>query len=138
MYKCDHFDIEELVSRKAFRAKGEQCWRFLNPFMLRGIDAFRKRYGPTHMNTWKWGGVHQYRGLRLPGELEDLSSPFSAHRRGCAADLEFEDVTPEEVRADILDGRFHVEQLTELELATPTWVHVAFGTNVLPILTFDP
>lgn len=137
MYRCKYFKIEELVSRKAFEHHGDKCWRFLDPAMLRGLDDCRKRYGKIHVNTWLWGGPMEYRGLRLPGELSG-SSDFSAHRHGKAVDIELLEVTPEYLRQEILSGRWQPPGLTELELATPTWVHMAFSTNVDPLLTFYP
>lgn len=137
MYTCKHFGIKELVSDIAYAKQSERCWRFLDPIALKGIDTLREIYGSCTINDWAWGGTFRYSGLRLQDELPQ-SSQFSAHRFGRAFDLKFDAATPEQVRQDILNGVINVRGLTELELDTPTWVHVAFNTNVTGLLTFRP
>ena len=144
-YKCEHFGIKELVSVRAFNEKGERCWRFLNPETIWTADRLRKRYGPSFCNTWGLSdriqaayGTHQFRGLRLPGELS-RSSDYSGHRHGKSLDQVFAEVTAEEVRQDILADPDHedFQYITELELGV-SWLHYACGTNVERILTYHP
>lgn len=138
MYRCEHFRIEELVSRRVFLDKAHKAWRFFAPELLRTADKLRKRYGPAECNTWVFGGDIQYRGLRL-GDEYLASSAYSGHRHGKSLDLVFADVTAEEIRADILKFPDHedFQFITELELGV-SWVHFACCTNVERILTYKP
>lgn len=137
MYKCRHFTLQELVSRQTYERFGQQAWRFLDQAALVGIDTLRDIYGPCTINNWHRGGEFEYSGHRADGEYP-ASSPWSAHRHGKAFDLKFAKTTAPKAQADIRDGVIVVPGLTELEVGTATWTHVAFNTNVNPILVFRP
>ena len=137
-YKCKHFRIEELVSPAVFAAHGEGAWRFLHPEALIGIDALREELGEIiTINNWLWKGHFRYSGLRASGEFPK-SSWLSAHRHGKAFDMRVENVSPAKLQKALQTGEITLPGLTELELGTPTWTHVAFGTNLAKVLTFRP
>lgn len=137
MYKCKYFKIQELVSRKVHQLYGEHAWRFFDPIALKGLDHAREIYGPCTINNWHTGGALQYSGLRADGEYPK-SSIVSSHRHGKAFDTKFADVKPERVQHEIQHGVVVIPGLTELELGTDTWTHMAFNTNMTPIFTFNP
>lgn len=137
MYKCKYFRIEELVSRKIHRLYGEHAWRFLDPVALKGLDFAREHYGSCTINNWYIGGSYQYSGLRADGEYP-ISSIVSSHRHGKAFDTKFSNAKPEKVQYEISNGIVVIPGLTELELGTETWTHMAFNTNMEPVFTFEP
>lgn len=143
-YKPKHFMLEELVSKIAFeQARADILWFAFDERILITIERIRRRYGKMLVNTWYWGGEHQYRGYRSPGCL--VGATLSQHRFGRAIDLEPISVSTEEIRHDIL-GRFGgkpsivFEYVTAVELDTP-WLHIDCRNHIKEtngILTFKP
>lgn len=122
MYTCDHFTIRELVPPIIHKARGYYSWELLDERMLRTLDRLRARYGPITVNDWHWGGVRQWSGLRTP--QSPSYSPTSQHTFGRAADCLFFDVTPDEVRRDMLADPDHPDfaLIGSIELDT-SWLH---------------
>ena len=146
-YKCKHFIIQELVSKKVYEAKGEQCWRWFNPIALRGMDKLRERYGPMRMNDWYWGGQDDGRGYHFVGE--EKRSEFSGHRHWGSFDPIFSKVTAKEVRIDLLgheptsNGVLKpiegFEEITEIEYGEQvTWFHHRYCSNINGVLVYNP
>jgi hypothetical protein len=102
MYKCKHFAIQELVSKKTYHDRGNKSWYLFDDRILRTADLLRERYGQITINDWMWGGKNQSRGLRTPESM--YYSLYSAHSHGRAIDCIFKDVTAEQVRQDILNS----------------------------------
>jgi len=82
MYKCEHFDIEELVPEDVFNERGEKCWELLDEDILADLDTLRDLLGPLTINDWKWGGGFQYSGFRPEGC--GVGSKYSQHKLGKA------------------------------------------------------
>lgn len=130
-YKCQFFEIHELVPPSVFEARGEKAWELLDDRLLRAVDALRERFGPATINNYKWGGDRQWSGLRM--SESPWFSPYSQHTFGRAADLIFKDVEADKVRKWL--ERWHDYEvrdcLTNAELLGITgiekgisWVHI--------------
>lgn len=120
MYKCDHFDIEELVSKAVYVERGNKAWALLDNRALKTLDQLRKRFGPVTVNDWKWGGKNEYRGLREPNCK--IGAAYSQHRFGRAFDCHFRDVSAHKVREYILQHPEEFPYITALEMGV-SWLH---------------
>ncbi len=122
-YKCEHFDVEELVDRATFEKWGEKAWMFLRAEALYSLDGIRRFFNrPTWVNNWAVGGKLEWRGLR-PSYC-NLGELHSQHRFGNAFDCNVDGISAEEVRKAILENRdadgFKYITCLETEI---TWVH---------------
>ena len=122
MYKCNHFDIHELVPRNVFNHRGERAWELLDERLLITLDRLRERYGPITVNNWYWGKDREWSGLRTKDS--PFYSPYSQHTFGRAADCLFAGISAEQVRQDILamptDSTFELIGSIELDVS---WLH---------------
>ena len=87
-------------------------------------DRIRKRYGPILINTYCFGGNHQYRGWR---EFDcPVGADYSQHKFGRALDMEPVKVTVEEIREDIRKGGRSdpVFQLIGRVENRTSWLHI--------------
>lgn len=136
MYRCEHFEIHELVPPTIFDARGERAWQLLDDRLLVTLDRLRNRYGPMKINDWYWGGNRQWSGLRIPAS--PYYSATSQHTYGRAADCLFKEVTVDEVRQDILDFPTAPDfaLIGSVELGTP-WLHLDVR-NCDRIMTYRP
>ena len=136
MYECKHFDIKEFVSEETYQARGELCWRFFNPYLLRSADILREIYGQMIINTWSLSdsvqqayGNRTESGLRTPA-MENYSQ-YSSHSHANAFDALFRDVTAEEVRHDIITHKIELPAPVILECTIKgkqiSWLHLATG-----------
>lgn len=125
-YKCEHFDIEELVDRVTYEKWGERAWMFLRAEALYSLDGIRKYFGrPVTVNNWRDGGKFSQRGLRILNDNDkSIYSPYSQHSLGDAFDLDVQGMTSDEVRSAILEDKdeSRLEKITCLETDI-TWVH---------------
>ena len=121
-YRCEYFDIEELVDKATFTKWGEQAWMFFRPEALASLDQIRKFYNrPVTVNNWKWGGSFQYRGFRPRSVM--VGAEYGQHRFGNAFDLDVNGVLAETVRRDIIANKDEIfTHITCLE-AKVSWVH---------------
>ena len=89
MYKCQYFDIKELVSPIVYDKWGEQAWMFFSADTLKDLDLIRETYGhPIIINNWA-NGLKQC-GLR--SNMDELVKSkktlyLSAHTMGKGFDL---------------------------------------------------
>lgn len=123
MYIPKHFKAYELLPKDFYEShtiKGDQLWWMFDSRILITGDALRERYGKILMNTWFWGGAHQYRGWR-PFDCE-IGAELSQHKFGRACDWEFVDVTAEEVRQDIKKHPGQFPYVTCIEEGV-SWLH---------------
>ncbi len=112
MYKCDHFDIEELVPPELFVMLHEDAlWRMFDPDILKAADWLRERYGPATINNWKWSGAFTQSGIRTKDSVH--YSKGSMHSIGKAFDLKFKKVTAQYARDDLAEMEFRGEKIPE-------------------------
>lgn len=97
------FRIEEYIPKKVFDEYGISSWMFLRPEMVAGSDLFRKRYGPTIINDWLWGGSYHYSGYR-PAYTK-IGAPNSSHRHGGGFDAKPQNISASEALDDILKNQ---------------------------------
>lgn len=131
MYKCKHFKIYELVSKKALDHYGEtKCWQFLDEDLLRTFDKIREMTGRAiTVNTWYWGGRFSQRGWRA--NLDDI--PYNKtikkqmyngfHNLGKAGDFDIKGWSAEKSRKWILENQEHFPYITYMEDKV-NWVHI--------------
>lgn len=65
MYKCQYFNIKELVSPIVYERWGEQAWMFFDEDVLKELDYIRETFGASIIiNNWAKGGTLKQCGLR--------------------------------------------------------------------------
>lgn len=129
MYKCKHFKIYELVPKELYEVLHEDLlWGMFDENLLRALDWVKETYSPdspVSVNTWKWGGGFSQSGIRTRDS--EYYSEGSMHSVGCAADLKFKNITPEEIRRDIkrrIDSGETIPYIKRIEEGTDTWLHI--------------
>jgi len=94
-----------------FKHRGSSLWLMFDDRLLRTADALRNRYGRMTYNNWGVGGPRTMSGFR-PFDSE-TGVPLSQHKFGRAGDALPADVSPEDIRRDILatpwDEDFHFD-----------------------------
>lgn len=124
-----NFHAKELVPPKMWELHESGAldvrW-YLQPRMLDMLQGIRDRYNrPVQANTWPTGGDLTERGYRMPST--STGATYSQHKLGAAVDFEVQGMTPDEVRADIMDNEatFYRKGLRAIESGdyAPTWVH---------------
>lgn len=130
MYKCKHFEIYELVSKKVYKKYGETAWQFFDEKLLRTIDLIRDLFDAAiTINDWQWGGNFQQRGLRsnIDNIVKDHTNNnllyCSAHCYGQAVDFDIEGYTAEEVRQYLKENKEFLPYPIRLE-NNVSWVHL--------------
>lgn len=89
MYKCQYFDIKELVSPIVYDKWGEQAWMFFSADTLKDLDLIRETYGhPIIINNWNTG----LKQCGLRSNMDELVKNkktlyLSAHTMGKGFDL---------------------------------------------------
>lgn len=144
-YICKYFDIRELVSEAAYKARDERCWQLLDTGMLITLDQLRERFGPAVVNTWHSLALQNAYGFRSQSGLRDVTfydtaedyiKSHSQHKYGRGADVLFRNYSAEEVRKEVLSNPKDFPFLKAVELGV-NWFH--FDTrNCTPIFTFKP
>lgn len=131
VYQCKHFLIEELVPRETFKKHGEKCWMLFDDRLLRALDFLRDQFGTIIINTWKVGGVWEYRGWRPPDY--GMCAPLSQHFFGRAADMNFSAHSASSVRTwlqlnykTVLAPKGCVIKRVENDTS---WLHIDVGNN---------
>ncbi|MFV0421105.1 peptidase M15 [Oleidesulfovibrio sp.] len=102
-YTPKHFQIEELVPPQMLHnatAAPRKLFMLFDIHALQALDALRRRYGPTTVNTGHLGGDRSLSGWR-PFDCS-TGAPLSQHKFGRAFDCLFRDATPQEVRCDLM------------------------------------
>ena len=103
-YKPDHFELYELVPKYAYQhIPHDYLWGLWDSRVLWTQEQLRLRYGKMVCNTWKWGGICQYRGYRPPRCKQ--GAIYSQHRFFGAIDSIPMEVTAEEIRQDIIQAK---------------------------------
>ena len=149
-YICKHFGIKELVSPLAYERKGDKCWRWFSPDLLKVADRLQEKYGACYVNTWGLsnpnilGQVFSYSGFHLPEEYPKRSD-FSGHRQWGSLDMKFPSISAEQIRIDLLGfepTKSQVlpsipgfEEITEIEYGV-NWLHIRVGSNIDGVLVY--
>lgn len=135
-YLLRNFLPQEFVPQSFFVKYGESAIRYMDPRLLRVVQAIRDYLGePMSINTWHRHGDRHHSGLRLPG------SPYwsvgSAHSFGMAVDaVGAWDVT--ELRRDIFNGKLLLPEPVRIE-RNVGWLHVdVMNCTNEPVIGFDP
>jgi len=86
------------------------------------------------INNWLWGRGRNNSGFREPECT--IGARLSDHKRGIALDIVPKDITPEEIRQDIISNFLVYRKLglTTIEMGTDTWLHISLrytGLNEL-------
>jgi len=150
LYTSKHFGIKELVSPLAYEAKGDECWRFFDPDLLKVSDRLQEKFGPCYVNTWGLkdpmilGKVFSYSGFHLPEEYPKRSN-FSGHRLGKSLDKKFSKISAQNVRIELLGFEPTKTQvlpkikdfpeITEIEYGV-NWLHMTVGSNINGVLVY--
>ena len=127
MYKCKHFDIEELVPKSVILQLGrELAWVVFDDRALQMLDAIRNKFGATFVNDWQGGGMLDSRGYR---PINDTTGGLhSQHRLGNAFDCTFKNHTAAEVRTYILAHPDEFPFITGIEKDV-SWLHFDTGNR---------
>lgn len=134
----NHFKAFEIVDKGTYDRLGEDGSLLLfKPIVLQALDdfweffniEFQKTYQTNEnvsitINNWKWGGTHQWRGLRTPEKAKELGAPFSRHAKGDAFDCTVKGFTAEKCRQLIVNNKDNplLINITRLEDKVG-WVH---------------
>ena len=134
MYKCEYFDIKELVPESMYQKYGELSWQFFDVNLLKVLDRLREQFGPLHVNNWYNDGPFSQRGIRDfdYGGIDNRS----LHKFGKAVDFHSNTVCSEDIREYILNYKDEFPEIGGMELGT-SWVHID-TRNVDGIITFRP
>lgn len=138
MIKAEYFKIYELVGKECYNRFGEKAWWFIDPNLIRLIDALREEFGSATINNWKWGGNREWSGLRTPDS--PWYSMYSQHSYGRAADILFKEHEAEEVRQAITanpDKWLAIAPSITLE-EDVSWTHIDVRNDLPVIRTFKP
>jgi hypothetical protein len=124
MYRCQHFELQELVDPETFHRFGERAWMFLRPEAMMALDGVREFFGrEVVVNNWAAGGPYRFRGFR-PITCKQ-GSDYSQHRLGNAFDCDIVGVAESEIRRVILLNQEHPAFLpiTRIEKDV-SWLHI--------------
>jgi len=130
-----HFRIEEFVPEVIFREYGDHSIWFIDERLPQLAEFIRMRFGCSMtINNWLWGGGRNNSGFREPECT--IGARLSDHKRGIALDIVPKDITPEEIRQDIISNFLVYRKLglTTIEMGTDTWLHISLrytGLNEL-------
>lgn len=125
--ELNNFVVEEFVPKELYELMGDHSICCMNQDLITFIVNLRKTLGkPITINTWKWGGSFNSRGIRLPGS--EYYSATSQHSEGNALDFDVSGMFADEVRNWIIANRDlpWVKPITFLEDGV-NWVHVDVG-----------
>ena len=122
IYKCNHFEIHELVPPAVYRDRKEAAWELLDQYALITLDRLREKHGKATVNNWYWNGSRLWSGLRTPNS--PYYRPYSQHTFGRAFDMIFNDVSAQDVRDDMEENPNDMtyRYITSIELEV-TWFH---------------
>lgn len=128
MYVPKHFGIKELVPKDLYDKYKSRGDNFLfqvifDQRLLELIDRIRDEFGPMTICDWSWGGGSHYRGFRPPDC--SVGAALSQHRFGRAVDMIPKNVSPDDMRSQIIadqnSDKWKVIGGLEMDI---TWFHV--------------
>lgn len=121
----EHIQIEELVPKDVFMAKGAGCFDLIDYKIPLILERIRELCGdkPLIINNWLWGGSYQYRGYR-PLNCQ-IGAKNSMHKHGKAVDFDVRFMSAEQVRGIIIANEQELMSLGLTRMETDTsWVHI--------------
>lgn len=126
MYKPEYIELYEVLPKyfyEKYKYLSDKLWLMFDERVLWTADRIRMRYGKIIMNTWIWGGNHQFRGWR-PLECE-VGALLSQHKFGRGLDLYPVESSAEEIRQDVMADPFceDFQHITCIE-ANIIWFHM--------------
>ena len=120
-YRCKHFKIQELVSKRVYKDRGEKAWELLDSRALETLDTLRELFDfSLTVNSWSWGGPRQFSGLRTYGTK--YYSKYSQHSFGRAFDVVSDHMSAEDMRTIIFNNQESFPYIRAIELGT-SWLH---------------
>ena len=149
------FFLDEFIPPEMYGRFEAHALMWIRPEIISIAQELRNTFGRTIVNNWSAGGNNSPEeffsfnkelqkgfftesGLRLP--VTTTGAKYSMHKFGCAADLKFVHVSPDEVRKYIVrhyKSRFQTLGLTRIEKDTPTWLHIDIAnTNSTNLIVF--
>jgi len=141
MYKCTHFDIEELVAPEILSVLGHTfAWRMIPEYALRSLDALREKLNaPIYINNASMG--FDYSGVRPKGcKVGAKYSGHKGYRGEVCWDLKtFHHDTLmallEVIESD--NDLYNISKIEEPEKTTPRgWIHTTMVENPPQGLTY--
>jgi hypothetical protein len=124
MKLTENFRLEEFVPPSIFHRYGSKAIWFIDPKMVDIAQSLRYEFDvPGTINNWHSGGQLMNRGYRTPGA--EVGAYLSQHKKGCAIDISFEGISPDEVY-DYVRLFWRALGVTAIEdtTYTPSWVHL--------------
>ena len=123
-----HFYLAEFVPKEIYRQFGDNSIRFLDRRLIAVCEWIRVEIAkPITINNWSTGGQFNYSGFRPPDCT--IGAKLSSHKRGTAADLHVQGMTPKEVMKFIQDNWIHLKELglstVESTDYTVSWNHIS-------------
>lgn len=132
MFIPDNLELYEILPEQFYKDNypiyKERLWMMFDYRLLLTYHHLRRRYRTAVLNTWYWGGRHQYRGWR-PWNCK-VGAKFSQHKFGRAFDIIFKYNTTDQVRNEILLSPHAIpfKFITGIEMEV-LWLHVDCGNR---------
>ena len=137
MIKAKHFKIYELVDETTYLKYGEKAWMFIDPMLIKLIDAMREEFGQATINNYFWQGDRSWSGLRT--KESPWYSKYSQHSFGRAVDILFK-IPAKDVRKTMTedpDKWLAICPSITMEDGV-SWVHVDVRNSHPCITLFNP
>lgn len=127
MYKCEHFEIHELVPKELYELLHEDVlWKLFDVELLQGLDYVKSKFqnGMMLVNNYKWTGKYSESGIRT--KQSKHYSHGSMHSVGKAVDFRFTEYSAKEVYNFLKDDKLITKYFTRMENIedAPTWIHL--------------
>jgi len=125
-----YFCVEEFVYEDLYTRLGDYSLSLVNWRIILTVMQLREFFGlPIYLNTWKWEGKHQYRGLRPMHIYEDPRTGTKFDRRSChlfglALDFSIKGMPSDEVRKALIKHRYLFPHIHRMEHDTNGWTHI--------------
>lgn len=128
MYVPKYFKAKELIPTKLYKkykSRGD-AWMLgilFDERLLKVADSIRDSFGPMTVNDWAYGGKNQWRGFRGPSC--GIGATLSQHRFGRALDLIPKNISPDEIRDELIEKQndpiYNLIGGLEMNI---TWLHI--------------
>jgi len=125
--KPAHFQLFEMLPCNFYNAHyphyGEKLWTMFDCRILETIQSLRDLYGKMVVNTWHYGGRHEFRGWRPSDCIVGVT--ISQHKFGRAVDLVPIETSTNHVRHEIIADThpYAFRHITAIEDRMP-WLHI--------------